>query len=111
VILRSVSDPDVYAIGDAAAARGSDGSVLAMGCRTGGFTGPHAANVIADWLAGRVPRPFRFRYIHECISLGRADAVIQFLHAAAALAMRSVAAVYKDVVLRSARWLFRHPVL
>jgi NADH:ubiquinone reductase (H+-translocating) len=113
--LRSVSHPDVYAIGDAAAARGPDGSAIAMGCRTGGFTGPYAANVVADRLAGRVPRPFRFRYVHECISLGRADAVIQFLRAdgrpSGAVLTGRVAAAYKEVVLGSAGWLFRHPIL
>lgn len=112
---RSVSHPDVYAIGDAAAARGPDDRPLAMGCRTGGFTGPHAANVIADRLAGRAPRPFRFRYVHECISLGRGDAVIQFLHADGrtrpAVLTGRAASAYKEVVLRSAGWLFRFPLL
>ena len=37
--LRSITDPRVYAIGDAAAIPGVWGDALAMGCRTGGFTG------------------------------------------------------------------------
>jgi NADH dehydrogenase len=51
--LRSVSHPEVYAIGDAAAAPGPWGRALAYGCRSGGFTGPYVADAIACRLAGR----------------------------------------------------------
>ena len=110
-LLRSVSHPDVYAIGDAAAVPGVWGSALAMGCRSGGFTGPQVADIIAARLAGKNPPPFRFRYIHECISLGRKRAVVQFLKRDETpkksiltgwLAMR-----YKEIVLSSAVLLFR----
>ena len=57
--LRSVSHPDVYVIGDAAAAPGAWGEQLAMGCRSGGFTGPQVADIVAARLAGREPKPFR----------------------------------------------------
>ncbi|MGH8867066.1 MAG: NAD(P)/FAD-dependent oxidoreductase, partial [Actinomycetes bacterium] len=79
--LRVPSHPDVYVIGDAVAASGPWGDSQAMGCRTGGFTGPYVADAVATRLAGREPGPFRFRYLHECISLGRGDGVVQFLHA------------------------------
>lgn len=84
-----------------------------MGCRTGGFTGPHVADVIADRVAGRTPRPFRFRYFHECISLGRGDALIQFLHADETpgrfILTGRPAVRYKNVVLDSVAWVFRWP--
>ena len=51
--LRSITDPRVYAIGDAAAIPGAWGGALAMGCRTSGFTGPYVADLIADQLCGQ----------------------------------------------------------
>jgi hypothetical protein len=55
--LASISHPEVYVIGDAAAVA-DWGDQLAMGCRTGGFTGPHVADVIAARLTYRRPRDF-----------------------------------------------------
>ncbi|MFG1841618.1 NAD(P)/FAD-dependent oxidoreductase [Micromonospora sp. NPDC049175] len=75
--LRSVSHPDVYAIGDAAAVRQGYG-VLHGTCQSGMPTGVHAAVSIARTLRGRQPRRFRFGYYHTPVSLGRNDAVVQF---------------------------------
>jgi hypothetical protein len=38
----------------------------------------HAAANVARLVKGKQPRPFRFGYIHQPVSLGRGDAVIQF---------------------------------
>ncbi|MET7326792.1 FAD-dependent oxidoreductase [Nonomuraea sp. NPDC005650] len=75
--LRSVSHPDVYAVGDAAAVSQRFG-VLHGTCQGGIPTGLHAADSLADTLRGRTPKAFRFGYVHQPISLGRKDAVIQF---------------------------------
>ena len=48
-----------------------------MGCRTGGFTGPPVADTIAARLTGRDPKLFKYRYFHECISLGRRHGMVQ----------------------------------
>jgi NADH dehydrogenase FAD-containing subunit len=77
--LRSVSDPSVYAVGDAAAIRQSYG-VMHGTCQSGMPTGVAAARSIALALDGRSSKPFRFGYVHTPISLGRHDAVIQFTH-------------------------------
>ncbi|WP_084956434.1 NAD(P)/FAD-dependent oxidoreductase [Thermoactinospora rubra] len=77
--LRSVSHPDVYAVGDAAAIRQSYG-VMHGTCQSGIPTALHAAESIARELRGRRPRPFRFGYFHQPVSLGRKDAVIQFVN-------------------------------
>lgn len=111
--LESVSHPGVYVIGDAAAVTGAWGSELAMGCRTGGFTAPKAADVIAARLTGREPGEFRYRYIHECLSLGRRHGLIQFLNAdespkPSVLTGRKAIA-YKNATLNGAKTLFRHP--
>ena len=77
--LRSVSHPDVYAVGDAAAIQQRYG-VMHGTCQGGMPTGVHAALSILRVLAGRAPEPFRFGYYHTPISLGRNDAVVQFTH-------------------------------
>ncbi|TQS45922.1 NAD(P)/FAD-dependent oxidoreductase [Cryptosporangium phraense] len=77
--LRSLSHPDVVAIGDAAAIRQSYG-VLHGTCQSGMPTGAYAAWAIARALAGKPVKPFRFGYLHVPISLGRRDAVVQFTH-------------------------------
>ncbi|QFY08477.1 FAD-dependent oxidoreductase [Nonomuraea phyllanthi] len=75
--LRSVSHPDVYAVGDAAAVTQPYG-VLHGTCQGGIPTGLHAADSLAATLRGKAPRAFRFGYVHQPVSLGRKDAVIQF---------------------------------
>ncbi|MGP4098782.1 NAD(P)/FAD-dependent oxidoreductase [Nonomuraea sp. KM90] len=75
--LRSVSHPDVYAVGDAAAVSQKFG-VMHGTCQGGIPTGLHAADSLADTLRGKAPRPFKFGYFHQPVSLGRGDAVIQF---------------------------------
>ncbi|WP_328383371.1 FAD-dependent oxidoreductase [Micromonospora zamorensis] len=77
--LRSVSHPDVYAVGDAAAIRQSYG-VMHGTCQGGMPTGVHAAVAIVRALKGKKAKPFRFGYYHTPVSLGRHDAVVQFTH-------------------------------
>ncbi|WP_421107545.1 NAD(P)/FAD-dependent oxidoreductase [Streptomyces sp. NEAU-S77] len=75
--LRSVSHPDVYAVGDAAAIRQGYGAMHGT-CQGGMPTGVHAALSIDRVLRGKQPRAFRFGYYHTPVSLGRGDAVVQF---------------------------------
>ncbi|MEU7988056.1 FAD-dependent oxidoreductase [Streptosporangium canum] len=77
--LRSVSHPDVYAVGDAAAIRQGYG-VMHGTCQGGMPTGVHAGVSIVRALDGGQPKPFRFGYYHTPVSLGRHDAVVQFTH-------------------------------
>ncbi|MDX3229996.1 NAD(P)/FAD-dependent oxidoreductase [Streptomyces sp. ME19-01-6] len=77
--LRSVSHPEVYAVGDAAAIRQGYG-VMHGTCQGGMPTGVHAALSIVRELKGKQPKPFRFGYYHTPVSLGRDDAVVQFTH-------------------------------
>lgn len=66
--LRSVSHPEVYAIGDAAAIRQGYG-VMHGTCQSGMPTGVHAAVSIVRKLKGKRPKPFRFGYYHTPVSL------------------------------------------
>ncbi|RAY14060.1 FAD-dependent oxidoreductase [Actinomadura craniellae] len=75
--LRSVSHPEVYAVGDAAAIRQGYG-VMHGTCQGGMPTGVHAAISIVRVLKGKQPKPFRFGFYHTPVSLGRHDAVVQF---------------------------------
>jgi NADH dehydrogenase FAD-containing subunit len=76
--MRSVSHPEVYVIGDAAAARRPDGRELRMGCGPGGLAGACAVRAIGDRLAGRTPRRLCVESDGQCISLGRTDGLVQF---------------------------------
>ncbi|WP_438944273.1 NAD(P)/FAD-dependent oxidoreductase [Nocardia nova] len=78
--LRSVSHPDIYAIGDAAAITQPWGRMHGT-CQSGMPTAAYAADAIARRLRGKSVRPFRFGYFHQPVSLGRRDAVIGFTHA------------------------------
>ncbi len=78
--LRSVSHPTVYAVGDAAAIKQGYG-VMHGTCQSGIPTAVHAAASIVCELKGKQPKMFRFGYVHQPVSLGRHDAVIQFTHA------------------------------
>lgn len=76
---RSISRPDVWVVGDAARVPGRDGVPLKMGCRTGAFMAVSDPQKIAEELTGAVAKPFAGRYFAECISLGRHDALLQWL--------------------------------
>lgn len=75
--LRSVSHPNVYAVGDAAAIQQRYGLMHGT-CQGGMPTGGHAAVSIMRELKGKAPKRFRFGYYHLPVSLGRHDAVVQF---------------------------------
>jgi NADH dehydrogenase FAD-containing subunit len=111
--LRALSEENVWALGDAAAVPGPWGDALAMGCRSGGFTGPTGADNVAAVLTGRPEREFIFRYVHECISLGRTRGLVQFLNEDGSPKDRILtgkpALMYKEATLRGAVLLFRNP--
>jgi NADH:ubiquinone reductase (H+-translocating) len=75
--LRSVSHPSVYAVGDSAAVRQPWGELHGT-CQSGLPTAICAADAIAREIAGKTPKRFRFGYIHQPVSLGRHEGVIQF---------------------------------
>ncbi|MFD9082747.1 NAD(P)/FAD-dependent oxidoreductase [Streptomyces erythrochromogenes] len=75
--MRSLSHPDVFVVGDAARVTVPGTGELRMACATAMPTGAHAAEAIDALAQGREPKPLRFRYLAQSISLGRHDGVIQ----------------------------------
>lgn len=113
--MRSVSHPDVYAIGDAAMAMGPGDKPLRMSCASAAPAAWRAADSIAVRLTGGKLPNTPPRYFNQCISLGRKEGVIQYVTAddrsvRAALTGR-LAAVYKELVCRGAAWAVANPTL
>jgi len=83
--LRSLSHPAVYAIGDAAA------TPLRMACATAMPMGAYIADQLAAQLndaptvhaesTDKASEPFRYAHALQCISLGRRQALVQFVRA------------------------------
>lgn len=113
--MRSVSHPDVYAIGDAAMAMGAGDKPLRMSCASGTPMAWQAADAIAARLTGGKLPHVPLRYFNQCVSLGRREGLIQYVTAddrpvRAALTGR-LAAVYKELVCKGAAWSVANPML
>ena len=113
--MRSVSHPDVYAIGDAALVMGPGDKPLRMSCASGIPTAWQAADAIAARLTGGKLPNTPLRYFNQCISLGRKEGLIQYVTAddravPAALTGR-LAALYKELVCKGAAWGVANPTL
>ncbi len=113
--MRSLSHPDVYAIGDAALVAGPGDKPLRMSCASGVPTAWQAADSIASRLTGTKPTTVPLRYFNQCISLGRKDGLIQYVtaddQARPAALTGKTAALYKELVCKGAAWGVANPTL
>jgi NADH dehydrogenase len=113
--MRSVSHPEVYAIGDAALAMGVGDKPLRMSCASGAPMAWQAADSIAARLTGGKLPNAPLRYFNQCVSLGRKQGLIQYVTAddrpVSAVLTGRVAAVYKELVCRGAAWGVANPML
>jgi NADH dehydrogenase FAD-containing subunit len=74
--LRSVSHPEVYAVGDAAYPRENPGGApVRMSAFTATILGAHGADCLSAVLRGRAPKPLSFAYLGQGIALGRHNAI------------------------------------
>lgn len=105
--LRSISHPQVYAIGDVAALSTPSGTAR-MSCQTGQPMGSYVAAAITRLLRGRPARPVTIRYVWQNISLGRHDGVTQFTRTddtpRQLLLTGRAAARFKELITRGAAW-------
>jgi len=113
--MRSVSHPDVYAVGDAGIAKGVGGKPLRMSCASGIPMAWQAADAIAARLTGRKIPEIRIRYYAQCISLGRRDGIIQFVtpddQFTSSVVTGRPAARIKEFVCAGAAWSIAHPTV
>ena len=77
--MHSISDADIYGVGDAATFIPEVGFDIRMACATAMPMGVHAADNLAAWLAAKPENPFRFAYVLQCISLGRDEGLVQMV--------------------------------
>ncbi|MER6574949.1 FAD-dependent oxidoreductase [Nonomuraea sp. NPDC001023] len=113
--MRSVSHPNVYAVGDAAMAMGPGDKPLRMSCASGIPTACLAADSIAARLTGGKLPNTTPHYFNQCVSLGRGNGLIQFVTADDRALPRvltgRVAAVYKELICKSAAWGVANPMM
>ncbi|PRY02523.1 NAD(P)/FAD-dependent oxidoreductase [Allonocardiopsis opalescens] len=111
--MRSLSHPNVYAIGDGVHAIGDNGRPLPMSCASAGCTGRQAIEAIVGRLTGREVPLTKLVYTYNHISLGRRDGILQPVddegrakpnHAGGRKAAR-----IKSGILRMALWAAAHP--
>lgn len=113
--MRSVSHPDVYAIGDAAMAMGPGDKPLRMSCASGTPTAWLAAGaIVARLTAAKLPK-VPLRYFNQCISLGRREGLIQYVtaddRAVGAVLTGRTAARYKELICKAAAWSVANPTM
>ncbi|MFH8937083.1 NAD(P)/FAD-dependent oxidoreductase [Streptomyces griseosporeus] len=111
--MRSVSHPDVHAVGDSAYALGDNGLPLPMSCASAGYTGRQAVEAILGRLTGREIPHTRLEYVGNHISLGRRDGILQLVDGQGRakptyLGGRKAARI-KAGIVRMSLWGTEHP--
>ncbi len=73
--MRSISHPDIYAVGDAAHPVEEPGVPVRMSAYASYAMGVQGADSLAAEILGKTPQPFSFAYLGQAIALGRHDAI------------------------------------
>lgn len=111
--MRSVSHPDVYAVGDSVYAVGDNGRPLPMSCASAGYTGRQATEAIVGRLTGRKVPNAKLEYVGNHISLGRRDGILQMVDGEGQAKPTYVggrkAARIKAGIVRMSLWGTAHP--
>jgi NADH dehydrogenase FAD-containing subunit len=77
--LQAQTDPDIYAVGDAAHLDQFQ-PALRMACATALPMALQVCSNITARLKSQSQQPFKFKYLLRCVSLGRHDGLVQFVH-------------------------------
>ncbi|MGV9457189.1 NAD(P)/FAD-dependent oxidoreductase [Streptomyces sp. NPDC003635] len=111
--MRSVSHPNVHAIGDSAFAIGDHGRPLPMSCASAGYTGRQAIETIVGHLTGRKSANTKLVHTYNHISLGRRDGLLQPVDDEGQAKSRYLggrtAARIKASILTTSLWATSHP--
>lgn len=114
-IMRSVSHPNVYAIGDSVYAIGDNGRPLPMSCGSAGYTGDQAIEAIVGRLTGREIANTKLVYTYYHISLGRRDGILQLVDDEGQAKPKYMggrkAARIKSGLHKMSLWAISHPTL
>ncbi|WP_330183014.1 FAD-dependent oxidoreductase [Nocardia sp. NBC_01503] len=113
--LRSISHPDVYALGDAAFVEGVGGKPLRMACATATPMAWQGADALAARLTGHKVATAPIGYNAQCISLGRHDGIYQLVTRddqpkSTALTGRTGARI-KEFICAGTAWSLAHPTM
>lgn len=73
--LRSISHPDVYAVGDSASPVEIPGYPVRMAALVATIMGAHGADNLSAAIRGQEQRPFSFAYLGQGIALGKQNAI------------------------------------
>ncbi|MFD7463516.1 NAD(P)/FAD-dependent oxidoreductase [Streptomyces tendae] len=113
--MRSVSHPNIYAIGDSVHVIGDNGRPLPMSCGSAGYTGRQAIDAIVGSLTGRKVAKTKLLHTYNAISLGRLDGILQTVDGEGQAKPKCVsgrrAALIKTGIIKGALWGTSHPTL
>ncbi|MFJ3037232.1 MULTISPECIES: NAD(P)/FAD-dependent oxidoreductase [Streptomyces] len=113
--MRSVSHPNVYAVGDSVHVIGDNGRPLPMSCGSAGCTGRQAIDAIVGSLTGRKVAKTKLLHTYNAISLGRLDGILQMVDGEGQAEPKCVsgrkAALIKTGIIKGALWGTSHPTL
>ncbi|NUU21435.1 MAG: FAD-dependent oxidoreductase [Streptomycetaceae bacterium] len=113
--MRSVSHPDVYAVGDSAYAIGDNNRPLPMSCGSAACTANQALAAIMARLTGRKVENVKLAYTYNHISLGRRDGILHLVDDEGQPKPRYLggrkSARVKVVLVGLSRWAISHPTL
>ncbi|QFU90105.1 NAD(P)/FAD-dependent oxidoreductase [Amycolatopsis sp. YIM 10] len=112
-MMRSVSHPNVYGVGDSAHVIGDNGRPLPMSCASAGYAGKQAVEAIIGRLTGHEITNVKLNYAGNHISLGRQDAILQMVDDQARAKPKFLggrtAARIKACILAISLWSIEHP--
>jgi NADH dehydrogenase len=103
--LRSLSHPNIYAVGDAADLSQATTTPIRMACATALPMGAYAGNhLVATVTHHPAPEPFNFAYAAQCISLGRNNGLLQVVNQndqpTDRILTGRLAALFKEIICR-----------
>ncbi|MEU6621047.1 FAD-dependent oxidoreductase [Streptomyces litmocidini] len=111
--MRSISHPEVHAVGDSAHAVGDDGLPLPMSCASAGYTAMRATASVVGRLTGRKATHTKLGYVGNHISLGRRDGILQLVDGEGRAKPKYLggrkAARVKEGILGMSLWTTSHP--